>query len=1177
MESINVLKQLLEQEKQARIAAEKLLEKKARGTHATDESLLNIHLEHPEPVIQISFDGDILFQNEQAASVISYQYNGQHFNPTAFWKFIVDIISKTNKEDRFEVTSNDKNILFICRVMAAERCITMYGKDITREKKLELALQKNEQRWGFALEGVGDGIWEFNFKTQSIFFSAGYKKMLGFEENEFANDLNEWSSRIHPDDLKIVSSTDDLYLQNLINNHSKEYRIRRKDGNYMWVLDRGKVVSYCKDGSPEIIIGTHTNIDKQKQLEFSLKANSNRLSSLIKNLHIAVLLEDENGKVFMVNKQFCNMLNINVPPRLFVGKDSRLLIKKTTLFYKEPEAFIERINKLVEERKISIGEEVHTINNRILLYDFIPIQNDGVFQGILWVLNDATAKIEAAKELETQRKFYEDILNHIPSDIVVFNPKHEYLYLNPIAIKDPELRKWLVGKTNVDYCLHKNRPLSIAEERKVVFDKVINSKMLHLWEEKLTTPDGNVEYHLRHMYPVLDDKGNVKLIIGYGLNITERKRIEERINQSEKRYRDLFNYSQALICTHDLQGKLLSVNPAICKALDYTKEELIGKKIYDFIPERGAEDFKNEYLEEINDKSIAKGVFSVFHRSGRKIYLLYQNYKLEEPGADPYVVVFAQDITDRIRAEKELLVAKQLTEEASKAKETFLANMSHEIRTPMHGVIGITGLLAKTNINKEQARYLQMISESANNLLMIVNDVLDLEKIIAGKLELEKISFNVVDKVTTAVESFRYKTEEKGIWLTYTNGLPKNTVIIGDPFRLTQLLNNFLSNAVKFTPAGGIKVTTKELVRSANNITIEFSVTDSGIGINAQQLQKIFEPYTQANSGISSKYGGTGLGLSICKNLVEMQGGKLRVESEENKGSVFRFEIPYAIMSEKILEEPQEKEVNFKILGIQKVLVAEDVELNQFIAKHIMTSWGFTVDIANNGKEALEMVQKNDNYDIILMDVQMPEMDGLQATAAIRKLNDKQKANIPIIALTANAIRGESDKYLKAGMNDFLFKPFNEKSLFLTISKHIHHHMPPVQKDENSNHEVNMTIETSSSPSPSRLYDLTDLKKIAGDNDGFINKMISLFVNTMPGYIQVMTEHVEQNNWAEVSKQAHKMKSSIDSMGIKAIKEDIKTIETYAKEQINIPLIKSLALKVEQVLFECIEQLKQLL
>ncbi|HSC36224.1 MAG TPA: PAS domain S-box protein, partial [Chitinophagaceae bacterium] len=252
-------------------------------------------------------------------------------------------------------------------------------------------------------------------------------------------------------------------------------------------------------------------------------------------------------------------------------------------------------------------------------------------------------------------------------------------------------------------------------------------------------------------------------LIGTHADITFIKEMEEERKKSEKRYRDLFNYSQAMICTHDLTGKILSANPAICQALQYSQEEMTGRNIADFIPKEGKALFDSQYLELIKQNGRAQGVFSVISKSGRKIYLLYQNYKVEEPDSEPYIIGFSQDITERIQAEQELMRTQRLTEEASKAKETFLANMSHEIRTPMNGIMGIAGLLAKTALDPQQRNFLQMIQDSAQNLLIIVNDILDLEKIEAGKIELEEIPFNVSDKLNTTIQSFAFKAEEKGI------------------------------------------------------------------------------------------------------------------------------------------------------------------------------------------------------------------------------------------------------------------------------------------------------------------------------------------------------------------------------------------------------------------------------
>jgi len=329
-------------------------------------------------------------------------------------------------------------------------------------------------------------------------------------------------------------------------------------------------------------------------------------------------------------------------------------------------------------------------------------------------------------------------LNQIPSDIAVFDKDHRYLFLNPVAIKNPELRHWMIGKRDEDYCRYRNRPIEIMEGRRALFNEVLRAKKLVVYEETLTDPQGNEEYHLRNMYPVLDENGEVSIVIGYGVNITDRRTIENQMRISEKRYRDLFNYSQALICTHDQNGKMLSVNPAISEALGYTSEEMVGKNLGDFMHTKDAQNLQKDYLDIINKDGKGKGVFRAVNKNGKRLYLLFQNYLVEEKGMAPYIIGFSQDITERIQAENELLIAKQFTEDVAKAKEIFLANMSHEIRTPMNGILGVANLLAKTPLVEQQKNYLKLIQESANNLLVIVNDVLDIEKLLRVELSLSK-------------------------------------------------------------------------------------------------------------------------------------------------------------------------------------------------------------------------------------------------------------------------------------------------------------------------------------------------------------------------------------------------------------------------------------------------------
>ncbi|HEV2353209.1 MAG TPA: ATP-binding protein, partial [Puia sp.] len=541
---------------------------------------------------------------------------------------------------------------------------------------------------------------------------------------------------------------------------------------------------------------------------------------------------------------------------------------------------------------------------------------------------------------------------------------------------EAEIREWMIGKTNEEFCTFTGRPVAMARARRMVFEKARRTKKAVEWAESAQDSEGIVQHFQHRIYPVFNPAGQLEEMIIYAVRITETKEFEEKVRLHEKRYRDLFNHSQALICTHDMDGRLLTVNPATCKILGYEEQEMLGRNLCEFIPEKDRANFGDGYLKPIRSSNGAvSGEFCVISKAGEEIYLLYKNYRREEPGAEPYVIGFSQDITERIKMEKELRFTKQLTDDIARAKESFLAHMSHEIRTPMNGILGIASLLSKTQLEPQQRNYLTLIQDSANNLLVIVNDILDLEKIVAGKLQLETIPFKIVDKIATTIQSFIYRAEEKELGLIFQNFIPADLVVKGDPYRLSQVLNNILSNALKFTETGHITIVTGIRENNGEEVMTEITISDTGIGIAKERLATIFEPFEQADATISRKYGGTGLGLAISKNMIEMQNGDLLVESEEGKGSTFTILIPYQLSIDTTADSEIRQEIDYKSLGPRKVLVAEDVELNQFLARHILESWDFQVVIAGNGLEAIEQLGK-DSFDFILMDVQMPEMDG---------------------------------------------------------------------------------------------------------------------------------------------------------------------------------------------------------
>jgi len=399
-------------------------------------------------------------------------------------------------------------------------------------------------------------------------------------------------------------------------------------------------------------------------------------------------------------------------------------------------------------------------------------------------------------------------------------------------------------------------------------------------------------------------------------------------------------------------------------------------------------------------------------------------------------------LRERVREKtKELEEEKERAEHSEKVKEQFLANMSHEIRTPMNAILGMTRLLLEKGPREDQLKYLNAIKQSSDNLLVIINDILDLSKIEAGKINFESVGFELAEQVKTVITTIKLNADEKHLDLNCSIADDVPHRIIGDPYRLTQILLNLAGNAVKFTEKGSVSLIVSLVEKNATDAKIKFEVSDSGIGIAQDKLDYIFDMFTQESSSTTRKFGGTGLGLAICKRLVELQGGSIHVESEMGKGSAFSFMITYGIQPDTVQHDitKEKKQVSRDQLKNIAILLVEDNEFNQMVAVDTIRDSieGVTIDVAVNGKEAVEMVAKN-NYDVVLMDIQMPEMDGHAATKLIRKNTDARINSIPIIAMTASVIKAEVDKCFESGMNEFVGKPFSIDELLDKISKVIH-------------------------------------------------------------------------------------------------------------------------------------------
>lgn len=910
-------------------------------------------------------------------------------------------------------------------------------EDITEKVLAEQALKKAEQRWQFALEGSGEGVWEYNFITKEAFFSTQYKRLLGYNDENFSNKSTEWILRVHPDDIHLIEETEKKYRAGHIAGHHREYRMRHKNGHYIWILDRGTVISRTEDGNVEKIIGTHSDITQRKLNELALEQSEKQFRSLSENIPGVAY-----QYVFRKN-----------------GSEGFLYISSS----------LEKIIGLPES------------------------------------------------EFRNGRKYMH------PDDAVV-------------------LAKALA---------------ETAAEKKTHFE----------FEGRLLVPGRGVVWHNASSSFSYETAEGDRVFTGIITNTTEKKRVEEQLALNQKRYRDLYNYSQALICTHDLEGKLLSVNPAICETMGYRSEEIIGRNIKEFLTEEARKNFNWYYLDVVANEGKAKGVFPVLSKENKKLSLLFQNFKVEEAGSDPYIIGFSQDITDRVKAERELRIAKEETEKASRAKEIFLANMSHEIRTPMNGILGISGLLSKTKLNRQQKHYLDLITESGNKLLHIVNDILDITKIKSGQFTFEKISFDIADMIHSNLQAFAFKAEDNGIELSFDNRLTGNLIVEGDPYRLGQVLNNLVSNALKFTLEGSVTVSAEQITSDPVKPFFEFRVMDTGIGITRENIDSIFGQFTQGGTDITRKYGGTGLGLSICKNLIELQGGTIAAESREGGGTTFIVRIPYLISNSRKLKKNLRRAGYFPEVDRKHILIAEDVAVNQLIAQHILEGWGHTVVLAVNGKEAVKEIEKH-RFDLVLMDIHMPEMNGMEATKIIRQMEDPQKANIPIIAVTASAFRDETNRYLEAGMNDYITKPYTEEALFESIRKTLN-----LKKRQQKNR-----YDGSHSKWPGfngKLYDLTLMREFGNNDEVFMQQVVKAFIKNTRDDLTKMNSAILIKDHTETARIAHRLKSSVESMGIHSITGIVRQLETDTKNKQHLKSIPALFDRINQTLSEVFAQLEE--
>ena len=816
------------------------------------------------------------------------------------------------------------------------------------------------------------------------------------------------------------------------------------------------------------------------------------------------------------------------------------------------------------------AKELISIVNELLDY-YTKVQDDGFqtfFRIQKMLVEDFTAQ---KKDIQYTRSLIESSRD----PLFTIRPEGTITDINEAAVKVTSLsREKLIGSDFINYFTEPDKARECYEQ---VFLKGFVA------DYPLTITDRNFTSVLFNGSVYKNDRGVVIGAVVVARDLTEQKRAAESLENSLKEISD-YKYAldeSSIVAVTDQKGIIKYANDNFCKTSKYTREELIGSDHRIISSQYHAKEFIRDLWKRITKGKIWRGELKNKGKDG-SIYWVDTTIVpfLNKQGKPYQYVAIKTDITQRKIDEIELLEAKVAAElatgvaeeakckaenatriavDAVKAKQQFLSNMSHEIRTPMNAIIGFTKVMLKTNLTTKQNEYLTAIKLSGDALIVLINDILDLAKVDAGKIKFEQIPFKMALSISAMLHLFETKIQEKNLLLVkeYDNKIPE--VLLGDPVRLHQVILNLVSNAVKFTSEGKITVRIRLQKEDSEKVKIEFSVSDTGIGIAKNKTGKIFETFQQATSGTSRIFGGTGLGLAIVKQLVEQQGGNVIVKSTLGEGSVFSFVLSFLKTTIEMESESEIMELDTKIKNI-KVLVAEDMALNQLLMKTLLDDFGFERDIAANGKIAIEKL-KAKAYDIILMDLQMPIMNGFEATEYIRNILN---SNIPIIALTADVTTADLERCKAVGMNDYIAKPLDERILYRKIVDLVKKPLPGKTnqkdlkdqraasagmkayetrpKDEMAGQEEGLGIGENT-----KCINLDYLKKRTKSDPNLMMEMISLYLEQTMPLINSMKQSLKEKDWNSLGAAIHQMIPTFSLMGISKDFENMaKQVHDYA-------------------------------
>ena len=985
--------------------------------------------QNPNPILRLSAAGEPIYANPAAVPVLEALMTDARTELRHHLLSLVRAALRRPAQHQQTLAVAGQYYVFTAVATPGQSYATLYLTNITARQQAEQRLAEQRRFYETILNQLPMAVAVFDAEHRYLFVNPAVEPdatmrawMLGKTDEE--------ASRQRKRTRSTVRQRRAAFARALRERREVTWEeTRRGEQEPGHLLRRFRPVSGL-NGDLQMVISTGVDITERKRAEERATRQQEFYESILNLLPVDVAVFDPEHRFLFVNP---SSVADPVLRRQLIG------LSNAEYFALRPQqpARLATQRQQYFELAVRTGTDVTWEEMRpghrpkLILRYLRPVFNaDGSLRMVVGSGIDITARYMAEqlqrqvqRQLEDQQAFVRQIVDTLPNVLYVVDADDKVSFTNRLYdVMAAQSQHWQPD-ANVAPTVYKE-----IKHMQMLNQQVRSTQQPLMHEMPFTLNTGQTLYYQVQKQPMVQPDGRLS-ILTISTNVTAIKQARMALERREKQYHDLVYYSQALICTHDLQGRLLSVNPAIERLMGAPAAKLVGHHLGESVMHQH-HDSMQAYLEGTLPVGSEPRVVAIRTAHGEVRYLHYYTYKVEEEGYPAYIVASGYDVTAGIQAQQALQKAKQEAEENARAKESFLARMSHEIRTPLNGVLGMASLLEKTGLTTTQLEYLHTMQHAGQHLLALINDVLDMAKITTNHLELHHAPFDLALALHGAGQTVAALAEHKGLEF-YVEPLATNCPrVLGDAYRLHQVLLNLLSNAIKFTEQGSVRLSAEVLHDTTQELTVCFRVRDTGIGIAPEQQAHIFDAFAQASAETSRRFGGTGLGLAISQQLVSQMGGVLQLHSEVGKGTTFSFQLtlPHAPETTSSEHLPVAANMNYEQLRGLRVLLAEDNFVNQLIAKAVLEHWGVQVRAVANGTDALEELTTS-HYDAAILDIRMPGLNGVEVTTALRQLPDSTKASIPVIALTANAFQSDRATYLAAGMNACLTKPYEEDDL----------------------------------------------------------------------------------------------------------------------------------------------------